>query len=176
MTPTSWRPGCPVGLEDLRYLRLSYWGMDSASHIGELVVHRDAVDEIGAVFAELYANRFPITQMRLVDDFGGNDDASVDADNTSAVNCRAVTGTTDRWSQHAYGQAIDINPLENPYVDSSGGIRNPVSETYRDRSGYRLGMFVEGHVGVAAFDRFGWDWGGRWSSPIDYQHFSRTGG
>ena len=175
MTPTSWRPGCPVALADLRYLRVGYWAPDGSSQVGELVVHADVAPTVGTIFGALYAARFPVTRMRLVDDYGGSDDASVAADNTSAFNCRAATGSTN-WSQHAFGRAIDVNPIENPYIGSSGAIDQPASEPYRDRAVDRPGMFVEGGAALAAFDRAGWDWGGRWSSPVDYQHFSRDGG
>ena len=97
---SSWRPGCPVPLSELRYVRLGHWGFDRRPRIGELVVHRDAVSPITAAFRALFAQRFPIRQVRLVDDYAGSDDASVAADNTSALNCRFVSGTT-RWSEHA---------------------------------------------------------------------------
>jgi poly-gamma-glutamate synthesis protein (capsule biosynthesis protein) len=171
---SSWRPGCPVPLEDLRYVRLSHWGFDGEPHLGELVVHRDAVDSLQAIFAELFARRFPIRMMRLVDDFGADDDASVTADNTSAFNCRPVTGGT-RWSQHSYGRAIDVNPFENPYV-TNGRVLVPGSATYVDRSNVRPGMILAGDAVVDAFASRGWSWGGSWSSPIDYQHFSASGG
>jgi D-alanyl-D-alanine carboxypeptidase len=173
--PTSWRPGCPVGLSELRYLQLSYWGFDDAPHVGELIVHRDAVDAMADVFGTLFAERFPIRSMRLVDDFGGDDFTSIEADNTSAFNCRPVSGSDTGWSQHAYGTAIDINPIENPYV-SGGETEHPASVPYLDRTDVRPGMIVEGGMVVAAFDRHGWGWGGRWNNLKDWQHFSASGG
>jgi poly-gamma-glutamate synthesis protein (capsule biosynthesis protein) len=175
MTPTSWREGCPVALADLRYVTVAHWGFDGAVHQGELVVHADTVDALEAIFRDLYVARYPIWQMRLVDDYGGSDDASIEADNTSAFNCRAATGSGN-WSNHAFGRAIDINPIENPYVYSDGTTSHAASVTFLDRSDVRPGMIVEGDATVAAFDAQGWDWGGRWSSPVDYQHFSSTGG
>ena len=174
MTPTSWRPGCPVGLEQLRYLTLSYWGFDGQPHQGELVVHVDVVGDIEAVFAALFRARYPIWRMELVDNYGGDDHTSIEADNTSAFNCRPVAGT-DRWSNHAFGKAIDINPIENPYV-AGGQTSHDASVTFVDRGSVRPGMIVEGDAVTAAFDARGWDWGGRWGAPIDYQHFSATGG
>jgi len=173
MEPTSWRPGCPVDLAELRYLQLAYWGFDNAVHTGELVVHQDAVDVMQEVFAMLFTERFPIRSMRLVDDFGGDDFQSIEADNTSAFNCRASTGSTN-WSQHAYGRAIDINPIENPYI-SDGQTEHEASIPYLDRSDVRPGMIVEGGAVVAAFDSHGWGWGGRWNDPQDWQHFSANG-
>jgi poly-gamma-glutamate synthesis protein (capsule biosynthesis protein) len=171
---SSWRPGCPVPLEDLRYVRVQHWDFGGSPRLGELIIHADAVDDLQAVFAALYAQRFPIRSMRLVDDFGADDDASIDAGNTSAFNCRAVSGGSG-WSQHAYGRAIDVNPLENPYV-SGGTTSHAASVPYLDRSNVRPGMIVAGDAVVDAFADRGWGWGGYWSSPVDYQHFSATGG
>jgi poly-gamma-glutamate synthesis protein (capsule biosynthesis protein) len=173
MTPTSWREGCPVPLADLRYLRVSHWDFDGGVQPGELVVHADVVADLQAVFVQLFEAGFPIRRMRLVDDYGGDDFTSIEAGNTSAFNCRSATGSAN-WSQHAYGRAIDVNPLENPYV-SGGSTEHAESVPYLDRTP-RPGMATEGGVLVAAFDAVGWDWGGRWSAPVDYQHFSSTGG
>jgi hypothetical protein len=171
---SSWRPGCPVPLEDLRYVRVLHWGFDGVSHLGEVIVHHDTVDDLQAVFAALFVQRFPIRSMRLIDDFGADDDTSIEAGNTSAFNCRAVTGGSS-WSQHAYGRAIDVNPLENPYV-SDGTTSHAASVPYLDRSNLRPGMIVAGDDVVDAFAAHGWAWGGYWSSPVDYQHFSASGG
>lgn len=176
MEPTSWRPGCPVALEELRSVHVTHHDYDGNRRVGELVVHRDVVDALADIFARMWAADVRINSMRLVDDFGGDDDASVAADNTSAFNCRSVTGVPGRWSAHATGRAIDINPLRNPYIASDGTILAPGAEPYRDRSRGEPGMIVEGDATVAAFDAHGWDWGGRWSSPVDHQHFSAQGG
>jgi hypothetical protein len=173
MTGVSWRPGCPVPLRDLRLLTLSHWDFDRRSRTGRLVVHRDVAREVLGAFRELYAARFPIRRMWLVDAYGASDFRSIEADNTSAFNCRYVDGTT-RWSNHAYGTAIDINPIENPYV-SAGRTSHRASVPYLDRSRRRPGMAVEGGPLVRAFDRIGWGWGGRWASVKDYQHFSASG-
>lgn len=167
----SYRPGCPVPLSELRYLRLRHWAFDGGPKIGELVVHEDAVPAISAAFTKLYAQQFTIRQMRLVDDYGGSDDGSVAADNTSAFNCRTVAGTS-RWSQHSYGRAVDINPVENPYVSGSE-VSPAAAEAYARRSPLRRGMI--GTDAVAAFRSQGWEWGGFWSSVKDYQHFSSNG-
>ena len=174
MTPTSYRAGCPVALRDLRYLRISHHDFSGRVRRGELVVHRDAVPAMRAVFGRLYRARFPIRRMRLVDDYGGSDFRSIEADNTSAFNCRRVAGTR-RWSEHAFGRAIDVNPIENPYVDANGTTSHPRSRPYLDRRRYRPGMAVAGRVLVRAFDAAGWGWGGRWSPARDFQHFSASG-
>ena len=172
-TRVSWRPGCPVALRDLRLLTLTYRGFDGRAHTGGLVVHRDVAREVVSAFRSLYAAGLPIRRMVPIDAYGGSDFRSIEADNTSAFNCRFVDGTT-RWSEHAYGRAIDINPIENPYV-SGGRTSHAASRRYLDRSRVRPGMAVEGGSLVRAFDRLGWGWGGRWTSAQDYQHFSASG-
>jgi hypothetical protein len=173
MTGVSWRPGCPVPLEDLRAVGLRHWGFDGAVHQGTLIVHRDAARAIVSVFRRLYAARFPVRRIVPVDAYGGSDFRSIEADNTSAFNCRYVDGTT-RWSEHAYGRAIDVNPIENPYVSSGGGTSHAASRPYLRRAPARRGMAVEGGALVRAFDAVGWGWGGRWRGARDYQHFSAS--
>ncbi|HET6510108.1 MAG TPA: M15 family metallopeptidase [Baekduia sp.] len=170
----SWHPGCPVALDDLRYVRVAYVGFDGRAHRGELVVNADAVHATRTAFAYLYAERFPIRRMRLVDDYGASDYRSIEADNTSAFNCRRATGAT-RWSQHAYGRAIDVNTIENPYVYANGTTTHARSRPYLDRSRHRKGMAYAGGVLVRAFAKAGWSWGGTWPGPTDYQHFSANG-
>jgi hypothetical protein len=170
----SWRPGCPVAPADLRRVRLAYWGFDGSRHLGVLVVHRDAVAPVTIAFRSLYRARFPIRRMRPVDAYRGSDDASMAADNTSAFNCRpAVTSGARRWSVHAYGRAVDVNPVENPYV-LGGRVLPPAGAGFVSRTPYRRGMAVPGGVLVRAFAAAGWGWGGAWGSP-DYQHFSANG-
>jgi hypothetical protein len=169
---TSWRPGCPVGLSDLSYLRLTYLGFDGATHLGEMVVAATAARQVTAVFEQLFQHRYPIRSMKLVDGFGGSDDDSMAADNTSAFNCRHITGGS-AFSQHSYGDAVDVNPVENPYV-SNGQVLPPAGSAYADRPD-TAGVIHDGDAVVAAFASVGWTWGGDWSSPHDYQHFSANG-
>jgi hypothetical protein len=143
LSATSWHPGCPVGLQRLRYLRISYWGFDQRAHLGEMVLNASAVQPTQRAFAALFAARFPIRRMRLVDRYGGSDYASIQADNTSAFNCRDATGAS-RWSEHAFGLAIDVNPIENPYVYANGTTTHAASDPYLDRSNVRPGMAVPG--------------------------------
>jgi hypothetical protein len=173
--PHSWRPGCPVPPSQLRLLRLSYWGFDGKPYRGAIVVHADVARDVTTVFARLYEQRFPIRRMRTIDAYGGNDSRSTAADNTSAFNCRyAVASGPKHWSQHAYGKAIDVNPVENPYV--FGGRALPeAGRAYADRSRHRPGMAVTGGILVEAFRAVGWHWGGLWRGSPDYQHFSTTG-
>jgi hypothetical protein len=171
----SWHPGCPVGPDQLRQLTMTYWGFDARAHTGRLVVNTAVATSVVRVFAALYQQRFPIRRMEPVSTFGGSDDASMAADNTSGFNCRnAVAAGPPRWSAHAYGKAIDVNTVENPYLDA-GKVLPPAGAAFTDRSPYRPGMAVPGGTLVKAFAAVGWSWGGRWSDP-DYQHFSSTGG
>ncbi|GEL95894.1 M15 family metallopeptidase [Cellulomonas composti] len=168
----SWWPGCPVPLEDLRYVTVTYVDFDGVAQEGELVVHADVADGIVGAFARLYELGYPIRSMRLVDDFDADDDASMAADNTSAFNCRAITGGTG-WSEHAYGRAIDVNPVENPYVRGSH-VAPPAGAAFVDRTSAHGVILADDEV-VRAFAAAGWLWGGDWERPIDYQHFSTTG-
>lgn len=169
---TSWRVGCPVPLADLRYLTLTYRGFDGADRTGELVVAASVADDVVAIFRKLYLDGYPIASMRLVDDFGGDDDASMAADNTSAFNCRPVTGGGG-FSEHSYGTAIDVNPVQNPYLSGST-VLPPAGAQYVDRP-HEPGVIHDGDAVVAAFAAHGFSWGGDWTGPIDYQHFSVSG-
>ncbi|UWP78424.1 M15 family metallopeptidase [Dactylosporangium fulvum] len=171
MTGVSWRPGCPVGLDDLRLLRLTYVDFAGTEQRGQLVVHKDLAEATLRAFAKLRAARFPIRGMRLIEAYDGSDDASMAADNTSAFNCRNVPNTK-HWSNHAYGRAIDINPVENPYLPK-GQIMPPAGKDYLDRRTVRPGMIVAGDPVVTAFRAEGFTWGGAWRSGVDYQHFEK---
>jgi hypothetical protein len=172
---SSWHQGCPVGPDQLRQVRLSYWGFDGRAHTGTLVVHHAVATRVVTVFRTLYQRRFPIRRMAPVAAYGGSDDASMADDNTSGFNCRdAVADGPAKWSAHAYGRAVDVNTVENPYL-IDGKVLPPAGRAYVNRSVHRPGMAVPGGVLVKAFAAAGWTWGGRWSDP-DYQHFSVTGG
>jgi len=174
--PSTYRPGCPVGPPDLRKLTMGYWGFDGLPHVGTMVVNVSVVPAVLAVFGRLYGERFPIRGMVPEDAYGGSDPASMAADNTSGFNCRyAVAPGPPQWSVHAYGEAIDVDPVENPYLE--GGQWLPAAgAAFADRTDVRPGMAVPGGALTAAFAAVGWYWGGRWTSSPDYQHFSSTGG
>ncbi|HTU15299.1 MAG TPA: M15 family metallopeptidase [Solirubrobacterales bacterium] len=175
MTGKSWRRGCPVPLGNLRLLRVAHWGFDGSRMRGYLVVHADASREIMGVMRRLFERRFAIRRMRLVDAYGADDHRSMNADNTSAFNCREVSGRPGVWSQHAYGRAIDVNPIENPYVTTTGHVSPPAGAPFADRRPHRKGMINRRGGVVKAFGRAGWEWGGNWPGTKDYQHFSATG-
>lgn len=157
-------------------LHMSYWGFDGQPHVGTMVVNAAVTSAVLSVFSQLYAEQFPIREMEPEDAFGGSDPESMAADNTSGFNCRyAVAPGPPQWSVHAYGEAIDVNPVENPYLEN-GQWLPPAGAAYSDRSDVRPGMAVSGGELVNAFASVGWYWGGRWTSSPDYQHFSATGG
>jgi D-alanyl-D-alanine carboxypeptidase-like protein len=171
---SSWHRGCPVPLRRLRYVRVSIHKFDGSKRQGRLIIHRSQAHKIVKVMHKLWRADYPIRRMRLVDAYGARDRRSMKADNTSAFNCRYVAGTSS-WSMHAYGKAIDLNPVENPYV--SGGHVSPKNGTkYADRCCHRAIVHAGDKV-VRAFASVGWGWGGYWSGGTkDYQHFSTTGG
>jgi D-alanyl-D-alanine carboxypeptidase len=179
MRGTTWRPGCPVPLADLRLLTLRYWGFDGLVHEGPMVVHRAAARGIVSVFRRLFAARFPIQRLHLAVQYRiGDDDPNDMRDYTAGFNCRPVvtaSGPLSTWSQHAYGLAVDINPIQNPFVASDGLVRNVHARPYRDRSLQLQGMIRPGDVVVRAFAAIGWTWGGSWSHDKDYMHFSANG-
>jgi len=166
----SYRAGCPVAPVQLRLVRVSYWGFDARSREGAIVIARRLAPDVVTVFRTLWRAGFPIRRLRPVSAYRGSDDASMAADNTSGFNCRFVGGSS-RWSLHAYGEAIDVNPVENPYVQGAR-VSPPAGRGYLDRGRLRRGMAVEGGVLVRAFASVGWKWG---ASFGDYQHFSTTG-
>jgi D-alanyl-D-alanine carboxypeptidase len=173
MGPT-WRPGCPVGLADLRYVTVSFRGFDGRAHTGELVVHERVAAGVVAVFARLYRARFPIEEMRLVTGADLAARPTGDGNNTAAFVCRAARKQA-RWSAHAYGLAVDVNPFQNPY--RRGDLVLPeLAGAYLDRGDRRPGMIRPGDAVTAAFAAQGWTWGGTWRSPRDFMHFSATGG
>jgi hypothetical protein len=176
---TSWRPGCPVPIGELRLLTLSFWGFDDAAHRGQLIVHRRYANDVLVVFRTLFEARFPIRKMEIVheyagDRYDGHTDRPAD-DDTAAFNCREALGSPGVWSQHAYGSAVDVNPVENPYVSQTGEIVPKEGRAFADRSRWTTGTISPDGVAVRAFAAIGWSWGGNWHSIRDYMHFSATG-
>ena len=170
----TYRPGCPVGLSDLRYLTLTFWGFDRKAHTGELVVAASAAARTVRAFRALYSIRFPIEEMRLPTTADLDAPPTGDGNDTAGFVCRAARGQT-RFSAHAYGLAIDVNPFQNPYV--KGDLVLPeLASAYLDRGWVRPGMFEPRSAAVRAFTREGFTWGGTFRSLKDYQHLTLTGG
>lgn len=169
----TWSPACPVGLDDLRYLTVSFRGFDGLPHTGELVVAASEAKHVTAVFAALFAGDFPIEEMRLPTTADLEAHPTGDGNNTVGLECRPTTGGSS-WSAHAYGLAIDVNPFDNPY-QKDDVVLPELASSYLDRSWVRPGMIGPRSLAVRAFARIGWSWGGAWSSLKDYQHFTATG-
>lgn len=175
MIPATWREGCPLPVEKLAYVEVTYWGFDEAVHQGALIVHQDVALEVIDIFAELFEARFPLESVRIIEEFNGDDMASMQANNTSAFNCRTISGTS-RLSWHSWGLAIDINPLLNPYVKGNRvsppegkAHADPETRDKRPQPGYVL----DGELCHQAFVSRGWEWGGAWTDRKDYQHFEK---
>lgn len=171
---STWEPGCPVTLDELRYVTVGFWGFDDRPHTGEMLVHRDAAGPFTQVFQRLFDQRFPIEDMHVTS-VAERDQAldTGDGNATSAFVCRPTRGSSG-WSQHAYGLAVDINPFQNPYLHDGRPIPG-LAASYGDRANPRPGMVIRGVGVVEAFADIGWHWGGSWSDPVDYMHFSATG-
>lgn len=168
----TWRPGCPVTPAQLRRVTVTHLGFDANAHRGELIVHQELVPQVIAIFERLYRLNFPIEKMRSVTNYrGGDDELSMEDNNTSAFNCRRIPGSGN-WAQHAYGRAIDINPLLNPSVDRRG-FEPKNAKVYLDRHRIEPGLLHPGDPAVRVFTDADWRWGGNWKSPVDYQHFER---
>jgi hypothetical protein len=175
-----WRRGCPVGLSQLRLLTVRHWGFDGNVRNGQLVVNRDVASPLTRVFRRLYALRFTIRHMRFADQYGPKRVRPADGDVSGSFYCRQAVPSpcaggsgTGSWSNHAYGYAIDLNPVENPYV-GCGRTRDRANARYTDRSRLRKGMVTPAVVN--AFRSIGWGWGGAWTGRTkDYMHFSTNG-
>jgi D-alanyl-D-alanine carboxypeptidase len=170
----SWHPGCPVAPSALRVITMTYRGFDHKVHTGQLVVNAAVTAKLTLVFRKLFAMHYPIRRMVPVDVYHGSDFASIQADNTSAFNCRNATGSSS-WSEHAYGLAVDLNPCENPYVAADGYEAHKRCRQYVDRNLVHPGLIHSGSKVVSAFASVGWGWGGIWVGARDYQHFSANG-
>ncbi len=168
----TWQEGCPVPLEDLRYVTMSFWGFDGDHHTGEMVLHHDVAADVVWVFEQLHAEQFPLEEMRLITTADLEAPATGDGNNTAAFVCRSIRGGSS-WSEHSFGRAVDINPFHNPYIRDDVVLPERAS-AYLDRDDHRPGMVQPGDVVVESFAAVGWYWGGDWSSP-DYMHFSLTG-
>jgi D-alanyl-D-alanine carboxypeptidase len=174
----NWTPGCPVPLKDLRLVRVSYWNFEGVVRTGPFVLHKRVASDVLWVFQRLFRARFPIQAIKLAakdrprrpEDYWNMRRWSVSA----SFNCRPATDSTS-LSQHSYGWALDINPLQNPYVRGDGTVLRHIALPYRNRSMDRKGMIHDGDIVVRSFARIGWEWGGHWHTLKDYMHFSLTG-
>ncbi|MGW8168582.1 MAG: M15 family metallopeptidase [Sulfurovaceae bacterium] len=177
MNGASYHQRCPVGLNELRLVKVKYLGFDGNTKSGELVVHQSIANEVVTIFDELYDIDYPIKQIVRIDKFKGSDFVSIEADNTSAFNCRKATGG-GKWSKHSYGKAVDINPIENPYIFRGGNTSHKASYKYINRNIKNINtpqekaMLLPNSKAVKIFKKYGWRWGGNWRVK-DYQHFDK---
>jgi hypothetical protein len=172
----SYKEDCTVPFQELRYVRVLYYGFDKKTHLGELIVNKGIASDIVDIFAELYDEKYPIEQMVLVDEYDADDNASMAADNTSSFNYRSVPGST-HLSKHALGLAIDINPLYNPYVqyNKDKTVILPVEGSkYTDRTLNCPYYINEDDLCYKAFTKRGFTWGGFWKTEPDFQHFQKS--
>ena len=170
----NWHPGCPVAIADLRLVKVTYWDFDGDVRSGPLVLNEQVADDVLWVFRQLFRARFPINRIDLTprpQPIDWNSKRNL----TSSFNCRSATGNPGSLSQHSYGWAVDINPLQNPYVRLDGSVLRAAAKPYVDRSRDHLGMIHPGDVVVRSFAKIGWEWGGNWHTLKDYMHFSLTG-
>lgn len=171
---TTWQPGCPVPLSDLRHLTMSFWGFDDRPHTGELVVHARVADDVRKVFGRLFDARFPIEEMRIVEPADLAAEPTGDGNTTAAFVCRPIRGSTTTFSAHSYGLAVDVNPFQNPY-EKGDSVLPELASAYLDRSWSRPGMIKKGDVVTKAFASIGWTWAGTWTTTKDTMHFSENG-
>lgn len=169
MRGRSWRddPRCPA-FADLAWIEVDHLGFDGDVHRGQIVVAASLATPTVALLARLFAIGFPLRSLVPIDAFDADDDASMAADNASGFCFRDVAGTT-RLSRHALGLAIDLNPVENPWL-AHGRVSPPAGVDYLDRTHVRPGMIVRPGPVTAAFDELGWEWGGDWHHARDLHH------
>ena len=168
----SWRKDCPVPLDHLSYIYLNHWDDEGKVQFGRLILHKAVAKDVVDVFKLMFEAKFPIARLKLIDDYQGSDAASMADNNTSAFNCRNVTGKKNVYSRHSYGLAIDVNPLVNPYINQES-VYPPEGRKYINRHLNQKGMIKKGDIIYRAFIKRGWTWGGDWNSVKDYQHFQK---
>jgi D-alanyl-D-alanine carboxypeptidase len=172
ITGVSWKQNNTVKIDDLCYVKVTYWGFDERPHIGELIVNKEIGKEVTEIFKDLYAAKFPIMKMKLIDEYGAIDSKSMEDNNTSAFCYREVDGRPGKLSKHSYGIAIDINPVQNPYVYKEK-VSPESGRDYLDRNKLSKGMIAKNDACYKAFTSRGWTWGGNWKYEKDYQHFQK---
>lgn len=164
-----------ISYEDLAYVHVLYYDFDGQAQEGELVCNQAIAQDLTEIFMELYDNRYPIEKICLIEEYGGDDEASMADNNTSCFNYRTVPGSSN-ISKHAYGLAIDINPLYNPYVRTRGGktlVSPENGADYADRSADFPYKIDREDLCYQLFIQHGFSWGGAWKSSKDYQHFEK---
>jgi hypothetical protein len=171
-----WEEQCPIAISDLAFLQIPHYDFDAKVQMGELVIYNKIAERAARIFEKLFEMKFPIHKMQLMEHYGGDDYQSMDDNNSSCFNYRKIVGgQSSALSKHAYGLAIDINPLQNPYIvfdeDYNTKIFPKAGAGYLNRANIRPGM-VEPIIDI--FKQEGFQWGGDWNTPIDYHHFQMS--
>lgn len=173
MKGTSYHSDTPVGRKELRYLRILHYNSEGEIIMGEMVCNQAIASDLLEIFSELFKARYPIERMNLACRYGGDDEVSMTDNNTSCFNSRKINGSS-RPSRHAFGLAVDINPLYNPYIKVKNGVVVkilPVASKSSDpHSPYHID---KGDLCYRMFIAHGFQWGGSWHSVKDYQHFEK---
>ncbi|MBU0923851.1 M15 family metallopeptidase [bacterium] len=177
MKGVSFYESCPVPLSDLRIVNIKHLGFDDNIYFGDLIVHKDVAFEVSLIFKELFEIKYPIKKIMPIEKYNGDDFESIEADNTSAFNCRKAEGS-NKYSKHSYGKALDINPIENPYVYKNGTTSHKGSIKYltrekNNKSNENKAVLTSSSKAVLIFKKYGWKWGGDWKNTKDYQHFQK---
>lgn len=172
---SSWEPACPVHINEMSYITMTYWGFDQKPHTGEMLIHKEHAEDVVTAFRTIYEARFPIEEMRVISRAERDAAPTGDHNITSGFTCRRVVGTATVWSEHSKGLAVDINPFHNPFYKGEE-LYPELSVSYKDRDLEREGMIYEPSVVFDAFDDLGWSWGGHWHGREDWMHFSAEGG
>jgi len=172
MQQYTWHQGCPVPIENLSYVTVSYFGFDNKVHQGSLIIDSQLAKEVLNIFQELYQQKFPIEKIHPIEEYEGDDSISMADNNTTAFNCRAMTDFANQYSIHSYGRAIDINPLINPYIKGDK-IEPKEGAAHVDRAVYHKGKITSNSIICKIFEKYGWVWGGTFSKVKDYQHFEK---
>lgn len=180
ITGVSYDPKC-ISLDQLSLIKIVHYGFDDKYHVGRMIVHKKVAPGVVRIFTKLAKAKYPIEKIDLIDKYNANDEASMNANNSSALCCRLITGSKTKWSKHSYGIAIDINPLYNPYYKQSKSLISPFKGApFLDRTKNVKGLIFKDDVCCKAFEEEGWEWGGDWmpdteiwepNERVDYQHF-----
>jgi hypothetical protein len=165
-----------IDYDDLSYVHVLHWNFEDEETEGELICNQAIAQDLTEIFYELYLAGYQIEKIRLIDAYNGDDEASMEDNNTSCFNYRDVSGS-NKLSSHAYGLAIDINPFYNPYVryQKEGGqiVQPEGSEIYTDRLAAFPYKIDQSDLCYQLFTKYGFTWGGNWNSSKDYQHFQK---
>ncbi len=164
---------CPLSPQQLTHIQVPYWGFDNKAHTGILVVNHNIADETQAIFKKIYAQKFPIEKIKPLENYGNNEEKAMEDNDTFAYHCKKMASNPNRFSMHAYGLAIDINPLLNPYL-SKNKLLPLNGEKYLVREQLIPGMISPKTSIYKIFTENNWTWGGDWRTIKDYHHFEKT--